>query len=63
MRFNTGPIAAACSTILSCRMTSIFATAAANETGCEVYVSPDSKTRSSKADAISGFIATAPSGA
>ena len=48
---------------LSCLMTSIFATAAASETGCEVYVNPDSKTCSSKAAAISGFIATAPNGA
>ncbi len=35
-RFSTGPISAACSTSLSSRMTLIFATAAASETGWEV---------------------------
>jgi hypothetical protein len=41
----------------------LFATAAASEMGCEVYVSPLSKACSSNAAAISGFIATAPNGA
>ena len=61
-RKTSSPSAAACSTTRSSSIVRMVATAAAQASGWPEYVRPPGYTRSSKVAAISGLMATPPSG-